>query len=245
MEVPDGGHVSLFCGHDQMHLRHSITCDIVPLSCKSATLAFGDEGFSQLRTGGEVRSVSDIFRLLLVRDDDVGYVVFQDEQMMEPRDFLNKHRARHLPLALGGRQVGVGVFVSERSQVDGLHVWWGLSLLWVAAAAKEGRAGEWIANWPRHWSRRLERLGFLPPHLRPSLRGKNGNGESSPRGSSDAVGVRCLAEKAASTPAMLILLARLAKQRSTDKKCNDSAMSWRSLLRGICSTTPRRPSRSS
>lgn len=231
MDVPEKGRVRLHFAHGACSLCHDLTAERVSLDASQRwpKLAFDDEGFGEITMAGATTSTSQFFAGRLVQDSDLGLVILIGDTACELNDYLNRNELFQVPLQSSGLEAVVSTYIFSNCQCDGFRVWWGLSTLYEVAEGADKKPGAWLANWTRHWHKRLTKLGLRRPHLRPSEKSDASQGVVYEVGE-DSVDARCLPETAASTPAMLLLLSRLGatKTQGADKR-ELAAVRWRAI----------------
>lgn len=228
MEVPDQGRLALCAQGGRSWLIHTVTRERAALPGDLShewRLAFDKEGFGFVAKGDETLWAADVLQLRLVSMEGVGLVVLDEDVATPLQEFLHQQRRKHLVVPFSGRSgLVVVLFMFARVQIDECKFWWGLSSLYKAFEFDSVPAREWISNLQRWWSKRLLKLGFDRPHLRPSVRAR---WQEHP---AHGVDDRCLDEASVSTPALLALLSQFCKERTNSNKKQAILGAWQEFL---------------
>lgn len=155
MDVPGSGCVRLLGGGGRQHLFHVVTHELVALpECPEApwTMAFDENDFAFVRSGSDVYWAGERLANKLVKDEEMGLVLFVGDECRSLQDEMWKHRRHMLMLRYGGALKELAMYVFFMRQPMGLRIWWwGLHSLWKSRALSTTLAGEWIATRARRW----------------------------------------------------------------------------------------------
>jgi hypothetical protein len=237
MELQDQGQVTLHIGPSGASLRHKVTREVVALPATADPhgwfLAFDDEGFafaSHADIQGAVWA-SDLFRLRAARAEGGQLMVLDDSAAWSFQEHMSKFRRKHLLLKVGAKQLMLVCWIFTHIQFGGCRIWWGLTTLWHALEMSQVKAHEWLSNMWRWFAKKASKLQLHYPHMRQSVRGRAGPSTSGPGPHYDG---RVLPEAAASTAALLMVVASSCRSSHSTRKL-DEAAAWGALLDAVLS----------